>query len=43
MYKIIADSIEDMVKICSELVKNGINFEAHKKGNEWIIECTGGY
>jgi hypothetical protein len=43
MYKIIANTIEEMTEICSELVKKGINFEARNKDCYWVIECTGGY
>lgn len=43
MYKITTDSTEEMVEICSQLVKKSINFEARWEKGKWIIECTGGY
>ena len=43
MYRIRAKSIEEMVEICSRLIKNGINFETTGNGSDWIIECSGGF
>ena len=38
-----AKNIEDMIKICAGLVKEGCTFDCTYNGDVWIIRLTGGY
>jgi hypothetical protein len=41
--KIAINDIEEFAKVCASLVKEGVLFNACLKGNEWVIEFTGGF
>jgi hypothetical protein len=41
--KIKVETIEELVKIVSGLVRESIMFSANKQDNYWVIELTGGY
>ena len=43
MYKIVVENLKEMVEVSASLVKEGICFVVHKKGEAWEIQMTGGY
>lgn len=41
--KIPLNNIEEYARVCANLVKEGVVFHSTIKGNDWVIEFTGGY